>query len=90
MLQADFTPLMCAAYHNHPKVVQALTDAQCNVNMRGSVSTVLLSMPPPQKKENQNKETNKRNQRQQQQQQNAFGKLLTGIINTQFYCNERL
>ena len=38
--EADFTPLMFCAYHNHPKVAEKLIKAGCNINSQGSVSTI--------------------------------------------------
>ncbi|XP_064597526.1 ankyrin repeat domain-containing protein 6-like [Liolophura sinensis] len=35
-LEADFTPLMFAAYHGHPEVASALIDAGCDLNARGT------------------------------------------------------
>ena len=36
--EADFTPLMFAAYHNHPEVARVLTESGCDVNAQGTVS----------------------------------------------------
>lgn len=35
-LEADFTGLMYAAYHNHPDVASALIDGGCDINAHGS------------------------------------------------------
>ena len=37
--EADFTPLMFCAYHNHPKVAEKLISAGCQINAQGSVSS---------------------------------------------------
>ena len=36
-VQADFTSLMFAAYHGHTEVVNALLDAECDINSNGSI-----------------------------------------------------
>lgn len=36
--EADFTSLMFAAYHGHTEVVNALIDADCDLNARGSIN----------------------------------------------------
>ncbi|XP_076437640.1 uncharacterized protein LOC143276868 [Babylonia areolata] len=36
--EADFTSLMFAAYHGHTEVVNALVDADCDINANGSIN----------------------------------------------------
>ena len=43
VFQADFTPLMFAAYHGHHKVVQVLLEANCELNAVGTVSRVFYA-----------------------------------------------
>lgn len=40
--EADFTPLMFTAYHNHPGVAQVLIESGCDLNAQGTVCIAFM------------------------------------------------
>ena len=45
-LQADFTGLMFASYHNHPDVASAFIDASCDIDAFGTVCSYFIFLSP--------------------------------------------